>query len=185
MKTCAALHINFARRDANSRLAGISLWVVALALLGLVLLGIALAGASSVSDKEQSLEEALLRNAKKQEARRHAVASVKPVIIPEGRALAINAAIQRLNLPWSDVFDAIEEATPANIALISIEPDIKKQVIKGQAEALSSDDMIAYIEKLKKAALFVNVELIKHEVNQQDPNKPLRFEFEAEWKGTR
>jgi hypothetical protein len=42
--------------------------------------------------------------------------------------------------------------------------------------------MIAYIERLKKVDLFVHVDLIKHEVSEQDPYKPLRFEFEAKWK---
>ena len=95
----------------------------------------------------------------------------------------INAAIARLNIPWSDVFDAIEAATPGSIALISLEPDVKKQVVKGSAEALTSDGMIAYIELLKQQPLFVNVILIKHEVSLQDPYKPLRFEFEAQWQG--
>ena len=30
---------------------------------------------------------------------------------------------------------------------------------------------------------FASVVLIKHEVNEQDPNKPLRFQFEAQWAG--
>ncbi len=106
-------------------------------------------------------------------------------MIAEGRALEINAAIQQLNLPWSDVFDAIEEATPASIALMSIEPDAKKQLLKGEAEALNSDDMIAYIEQLKKVALFSHVDLVKHEVNEQDQFRPIRFEFEAQWKDRR
>jgi len=156
------------------------LWVLVLAVLGLGLILYALYAASVISDHSQSLSDAMQRIEKKQKAAQKPAA--KAVVIPEARALMVNAAIQQLNLPWSDLFDAIEAATPANIALMSIEPDAKKQLIKGSAEALSSDDMIAYIEQLKKQPLFVHVVLIKHEVNQQDPYKPFRFEFSAQWK---
>lgn len=106
----------------------------------------------------------------------------KKIMIPEAQALAINNAILQLNLPWSEVFDALEEATPATIGLLSVEPDAKKHLIKGMAEAKSSGEMIAYIELLKKQSFFDSVVLTKHEINEQDANKPLRFLFEAKWK---
>ena len=94
---------------------------------------------------------------------------------------AVNSAIAQLNLPWRDLLDAIETATPANIALLSIEPDSKKQTIKGMAEAKTSQEMISYIERLKKQEFFGAVVLTKHEINEQDANKPYRFQFEAQW----
>lgn len=102
--------------------------------------------------------------------------------IPEAHANAVNAAIAQLNLPWRDLFDALESATPDSIALLSIEPDAKKRVLKGMAEAQTSGEMIAYIEQLKKQALFASVLLTRHEINTQDPNAPLRFQFEAQWR---
>ncbi|MBI1891578.1 MAG: hypothetical protein HYS18_13080 [Burkholderiales bacterium] len=105
--------------------------------------------------------------------------------IPESQANAINAAIAQLNLPWRDLFDAIEAATPADIALLAVEPDAKKHLLRGTAEAKSSEEMIAYIEQLKKQTLFTSVLLTRHEINEQDPNKPMRFQFEAEWAGGR
>lgn len=101
--------------------------------------------------------------------------------VSEPQAIAVNNAIAQLNLPWRDLLDAIETATPANIALLSIEPDSKKQMIKGTAEAKTSQEMIAYIERLKKHDFFVAVILNKHEINDQDANRPYRFQFEAQW----
>jgi Tfp pilus assembly protein PilN len=101
--------------------------------------------------------------------------------IPEPQAHAVNAAIAQLNLPWRDVLDAVESATPSTIALVALEPDAKKHLIKGTAEAKTGEAMIAYIEKLKRQPFFRFVVLTKHEVNAQDPNHPLRFQFEAEW----
>jgi Tfp pilus assembly protein PilN len=113
-----------------------------------------------------------------QNARKQAASKI---VIPEAQANAVNQAIGQLNLPWRDLFNAMESATPANIALLSIEPDAKKHVLKATAEAKTSDDMIGYVEQLKKQELFSNVLLTKHEINEQDPNKPIRFQLEAEW----
>ncbi len=114
-----------------------------------------------------------VQNARKQAASK--------VVIPEAQANTVNQATEQLNLPWRDLFNAMESATPGNIALLAIEPDAKKHVLKATAEAKASDDMIAYIEQLKKQDLFSNVLLTKHEINEQDPNKPIRFQLEAEW----
>ena len=60
--------------------------------------------------------------------------------LTESQAAAINRTILQLNLPWRDVLDAIEEATPPTIALLALEPDAKKHALKGTAEAKSSDE---------------------------------------------
>ncbi len=101
--------------------------------------------------------------------------------ITEAQAGAVNTAIGQLNLPWHEVFDAIEAATPKTIALLALEPDAARHVLKGVAEAKSSDEMIVYVEMLKQQAFFAAVGLTRHEINEQDPHKPLRFQFEAQW----
>jgi Tfp pilus assembly protein PilN len=108
----------------------------------------------------------------------------KKFTIGDAQALAVNSAIAQLNLPWRDVLDAMEAATPPTIALLALEPDAKKRVLKGVAEAKSSDGMIAYIKQLKQQTFFGAVVLTRHEINEQDPNKPLRFQFEALWTET-
>lgn len=105
----------------------------------------------------------------------------QPILIPDAQARAVNQAIAQLNLPWRDVFDAVEAATSPSIALLSLEPDARKRRLNGIAECRSSEDMIAYIEDLKRQAFFTTVVLTRHEINEQDPNKPLRFHFEAQW----
>lgn len=103
--------------------------------------------------------------------------------IPAGQLAAVNRAIAQLNLPWRDVLDAIERATPPTIAVLTLEPDAHKQSVRGLAEAKTSDAMLAYIEQMKQESFFTEVILIRHEVIEQDPNKPVRFSFEAQWSG--
>jgi hypothetical protein len=102
-------------------------------------------------------------------------------MISEEQKNAVNNAIAQLNLPWRDLLDALETATSANVALLSIEPDSKKQLVKGMAETKTSSDMISYIERLKKQKFFSAVVLTKHEINDQDANRPYRFQFEVQW----
>ncbi len=97
------------------------------------------------------------------------------------QASAVNGAIEQLNLPWNGLFDVISQATPNSVALLELEPDAKRHVIKGVAEVASSEGMIDYIRRLKRQGFFGKVILTKHEISSQDPNKPLRFFFEAEW----
>jgi Tfp pilus assembly protein PilN len=108
----------------------------------------------------------------------------KLVTITDDQATAVNTAIAQLNLPWRDVFNAVEAATPKSIALVSLQPDAKRGLVTIVAEAKSSDDMIGYIEQLKQQPFLTSVWLAKHEVNEQDPNKPLRFQLDAQWRAS-
>ena len=103
--------------------------------------------------------------------------------IPEAQASAVNAAVMQLNLPWRGLHDAIQAATPANVALLALEPDAKKSSVRITAEAKSSDDMIGYVAQLKEVDWFDAVALVRHEINEQDPNRPIRFQVDARWKG--
>lgn len=101
--------------------------------------------------------------------------------VSEQQALAVNGAVQQLNLPWRALHDAIGAATPAGVALLALEPDARRRSIKITAEARSSDSMIGYLEKLKQQDLFAGVTLVRHEINEQDPNRPIRFQIQAQW----
>ena len=109
-----------------------------------------------------------------------AVASTGPRI-SEQQAAVVNAAVMQLNLPWRALQDAIGAATPPAIAMLALEPDARKRSMKITAEAKTSDAMINYVEKLKEQELFANVALTRHEINEQDPARPIRFQIEAEW----
>jgi len=127
--------------------------------------------------------------ARQRQIRQQAMVPVKPAIplavkspvISDAQAIAVNKAIAQLNLPWRDLLAAIEQATPANVALLELTPDAKKHRLHGIAETTSADLMLNYIRTLKAQAFLGEVVLLKHEVDEQQPNGPMRFEFEAEW----
>jgi Tfp pilus assembly protein PilN len=102
--------------------------------------------------------------------------------VPPAQAGAVNASVQQLNLPWRGLHDAVQAATPANIALLALEPDAKKSTVRITAEAKSSDDMSAYVEQLERIEWFTTVLLARHEIKEQDPNRPIRFQVDAQWR---
>jgi Tfp pilus assembly protein PilN len=117
---------------------------------------------------------------------RAALTAVPPMAqrasVGEQEAAAVNDAISKLNLPWRALHDAVRAATPPNIALLALEPDPKKRVLRITAEAKNSDDMLAYVAALGQGKLFGAVTLVRHETQEQDPNRPLRFQLDAGWR---
>ncbi len=111
------------------------------------------------------------------------VLAAAPKLPPVGapQAGAINAAVMQLNLPWRALRDAVAEATPKGVALLALEPDPRRLSMKITAEAKTSDEMFGYIERLKQQELFSAVALLRHEINELDPNKPIRFQIDAQW----
>lgn len=110
-----------------------------------------------------------------------AVAPAPKVVLSAPQASAVNAAVSQLNLPWRDLAAALLEATPDEVALLALEPDAKRRTVRISAEARNSDDMLAYVARLQAGEWFSSVTLARHEVMQQDPNKPLRFQINASW----
>lgn len=110
-----------------------------------------------------------------------AAAAPRKIVVPEQQAKAVNEAILQLNLPWRDLYEAVRAATPATVALLALEPDAKRHTLRLTAEAKSSDEMFAYVGKLQEQEWFTSVVLVRHEVAEQDPNRPLRFQVSAQW----
>jgi len=103
------------------------------------------------------------------------------IVIAPAQASAVNAAVMQLNLPWRDLAEAVAGATPPSVALLSLEPDAKRRQLRITAEARSSDDMLAYVSRMQAEEGFSSVVLTRHEVMEQDPNRPLRFQISAQW----
>ncbi|EXI79365.1 MAG: hypothetical protein AW10_02395 [Candidatus Accumulibacter appositus] len=102
-----------------------------------------------------------------------------PLHLSAAQVLAINAAIGQLNTPWPALLDAFESVVSADIALLQIEPDGRRHLVKGIAEARDYQGMLDYLAALGAAAPFARALVSKQEINDRDPNQPLRFSFEA------
>lgn len=96
-----------------------------------------------------------------------------------GQVDAVNAAVIQLNLPWRALLEAVEVATPPTVALLALEPDGKRRSVKVTGEVRTSAEMLDFVTQLKRQELFDDVVLTRHETNEQDAVRPLRFQVEA------
>ena len=92
-----------------------------------------------------------------------------------------NDVIMRLSLPWSELFNALEEANSSNIALLGIEPDAGKRLVRVSGEAKNSAALFAYIRVLQANKAMTSVYLKHQQVQERNPEKPIRFTLDASW----
>jgi Tfp pilus assembly protein PilN len=174
------LPIDFAPRSPHAVLASVhpATWLIG----AIALIGIASAAHKQIDLRRQEHAVALAAARVQATLAAHATRKVLPATaIPEPQARSVNTAVAQLNVPWRDLFDAVEAATPSTIALVAVEPNAGKHSIRLTAEAKTSEAMVAYIESLKRQPLFSSVTLTRHEVNAQDANRPFRFQLDAQW----
>lgn len=176
------IHIDLAQRTLRRVLYQTKALTWFLGFIGILLCATAALRVQKLQDQLDKKETTLLHMKVKLSERNDKKPDIKKSALSDAQAAAVNGAIAQLNLPWSDLLDAVESATPKTIALLSLEPNAKRNLVKGTAEAKNSEDMIAYVDQLRKQVLFSMVLLSKHEINEQDPNKPFRFQFEAYWR---
>jgi Tfp pilus assembly protein PilN len=155
----------------------------ALAGIALVLAIVAAMQVWQLSEQRRVDAEQVARVTQHHAAPVQAAPAQAQVTIAPSQAAAVNAAVLQLNLPWRALHDAIGTATPANVALLALEPDARKHTVRITAETQGSDGMIAYVEALQEQGWFTAVALTHHETNDVDPNKPIRFQVEAQWAG--
>ncbi len=107
--------------------------------------------------------------------------AIKKSTLTSQQVEAINQAIFRLNMPWTSLFDAIQDATVNEVAVLKLEPDVMTQSMTISAESKSIESMFHFLEKLSRQELFRDVILSKHEIIELDPNKPVRFQLSLKW----
>lgn len=94
---------------------------------------------------------------------------------------AANRVITRLALPWDALFRAVEVSVDEQVALLSVEPDTEKRELRIVAEAKHLDAMLEYVRRVQTIALFKDAYVLSHQIQQQDPQKPVRFVINAQW----
>lgn len=96
-----------------------------------------------------------------------------------------NEVLRRITLPWDELFAAVESAAPGEVALLTMEPDAEKRVLKISGEAKHVAAMLDYVRLLEGRTMFHTVTLSNHQVQVTDPQRPVRFSLVAAWRETR
>ena len=160
------IELDFIRRAPRSRWAGRVLLAVALGVAGdMAFTFVQLA-------RTVKLNEAVVARAQPR----------KPVhaVSAEEAALARDT-VERLGLPWTKLFAALESAANDQVALLAIEPDTKTGTVKISGDSKDYLSALAYVLNLSQADALSHVQLVRHEVKQNDPQHPVAFSVSAAW----
>jgi type IV pilus assembly PilN-like protein len=94
---------------------------------------------------------------------------------------AARETVQRLSLPWTKLFTAIESAATDQVALTSIEPDARAGTVKISGDGKDYLAALSYVLNLSRAEGLSSVQLVRHEVRQGS----VGFTVSASWQGAR
>ena len=144
---------------------------IALALAGAVALGWAWTNlqAARATEAGLAMQIAALEQARPAVASRPAVRADTPAQTAQARVKA------QLAYSWQPAFDALTAAHSSKIALLALDAVQAKSQIKLTAEARTLSDAVEFIEALQQQPGISRVALTQHEVQADDPEKPLRF----------
>jgi hypothetical protein len=139
----------------------------------------------SLSKKADELEDKLARARHHQSQTDHTDNAHQEVTPPalSSEVAEDNRINHQLDLPWEELFNAIESTPHEHIAILGIEPDVESASIKISAEAKEATDIVYFIEDLNKTSTIKDTHLISHQIKLQDPQKPVDFVIEATWAG--
>lgn len=89
--------------------------------------------------------------------------------------------IEKLDTPWDALFGAVESAFNEQVTLLSVEPDTERREVRLLAEAKNLTTMLDYVQQVRESPVLKNGYLVDHQINQQDPLRPVRFTVTAGW----
>ena len=146
---------------------------------GLLLLGLSLGIAADLAlryrDTVAGLENAPV-------ASRAATVNLVPRKNNDAEDKIARAAVRQLALPWAGLIRALEDSATPDIALLQVHPEAQQQVLHVTAEARDAAAMFKYLGSLGSARGLSAIHLVRHEVAQDDPQRPVRFAAQASFR---
>lgn len=94
---------------------------------------------------------------------------------------AVRETVQRLALPWDELFHALESSASDTVALAAIEPDTTKGTVMISGDGKDYLAALSYVSNLSRDERLARVELVRHERKAADPAGPVSFAVSAAW----
>ncbi len=110
-------------------------------------------------------------------------------VIPKERldeeARAAEAVVRQLTVPWASLIASIEQAATRDVAILQLQPDAEKRQLRLTAEARHREAMFEYLRRLAASKGLDEVHLLSHQVQREDPQRPIQFSVQAAMKDGR
>ena len=170
------MHLDFIEPRARVPYAG-----GALLAAGLLAVVFVLAGYRASVERREGLE---LRLARAAHAHNRGTANLAQAAL--NAAVSARAA-RALLVPWTGLLADLETAahdSRGQVSILSVEPDVAKRRVHITGESKDLKRAIAYVERLQAARSLRYPMLDRHELKNDDPQHPVRFELTGEWSET-
>ena len=142
--------------------------------LGRVLLALAACVALDAGLSYHSARKALGTNAARLAKRTTGPST--PKTTPQEVA-AVRETVQRLSLPWDELFTALESAASDKVALAAIEPDPRTGTVTISGDGKDYLAALSYVLNLSRTEGLERVQLVRHE----QKNEGVSFAVSAAW----
>lgn len=87
-----------------------------------------------------------------------------------------NSIIRKKSYNWLNILDQMEQVVPEGIAISSLRPDLKQQIIKIEGRAKNFKLVQIFIDKLNDSKVFTSVLLLSHSYEKNsDSSKAVQF----------
>ncbi len=91
-------------------------------------------------------------------------------------------AITQLAMPWGELFGSLERTVDETVSLLAILPSPEKGEVRLNGEAKDFAALRSYLKRLSETGNLTDVRLLRQEVKQSDPQRPIVFSIVAIWR---
>lgn len=95
---------------------------------------------------------------------------------------AARRILQELALPWESLFRSVEAAAGEDVALLSIEPDAGKGLVRITGEARDYLAALNFMVRLDEEKTLTRIHLTSHEIREDAPQRPYGFALAGHWR---
>jgi hypothetical protein len=97
----------------------------------------------------------------------------------EEEARRAEAVVRQLALPWASLIEMLEQAALPDVALLLLQPDPERHSLRLVAEARNREVMFEFVRRLAAAPGLAEVHMLDHQLQRDDPRRPLHFSVQA------
>lgn len=87
--------------------------------------------------------------------------------------------LRQLTLPWPEIVRTVEEAAMRDVAVLQLQPDALRHELRLTAEARNQDMMLEFLQRLALAKVLGDVHVVRHQVQMDNPERPVNFSIMA------
>jgi hypothetical protein len=173
------LDINFVQRGASDWRRSITP-TGTLALLAALILSVHVSREHLAAQAQvQNLQE---RIAPRQRPNQSARINSRSNPVPEREIKQALSVRDRLVVPWDTLFGSLEGFQNDDIILLNLEPSAVNGEVRLSGEARNFPALLTYLDELNASRGLRDSVLVTHELRDDQPEQPIRFEIVSRWR---